>query len=188
MQERPGDVWTYNGAAPNILMLALDRALPEGVRGFADARLFKPLGIDNYRWGDFEADVPDAGARLLMRPRDMAKLGLLLLNGGAWHGVQIVPRDYVFEATSPQVSTAPAAEHEYGYLMWIRKLALESGETVQYVAIEGDGGNNISVFPDRDLVVVTTGGNYREFPVYEAQGQRLLKAIVPLFAPEPASP
>lgn len=188
MDAPPGDRWTYNGAAPNILMLALDQAIDGGVRGFADERFFQPLGIDNYRWGDFENDVPDADARLSMRPRDMAKIGLLILNAGAWHGKQVVPRDYVLAATSPQVSTAPAAEHEYGYLIWIRKLILEGGATVQYVAIEGDGGNDICVFPDRDLVVVTTGGNYREFPVYEAQGQRILRGIAPLFGPPPAVP
>ena len=188
MEARPGEIWTYNSSAPNILMLALDRALEGGVRSFADARFFRPLGIDDYRWGDFEDDLPDSGVRLAMRPRDMAKIGLLILNEGVWNGVQVVPRDYIIAATSPQVSTAPATDHRYGFLTWIRGLSLEEGDPVQYIAIEGDGGNNISVFPDRQLVVVTTSGNYGEFPVYEAQGQRLLRRIVPLFSPIQESP
>jgi CubicO group peptidase (beta-lactamase class C family) len=118
----------------------------------------------------------------------MAKIGLLILNHGSWRGTQVVPRDFMIAATSPQVSTAPAAEHRYGYLTWIRELAIDGEEPVQYIAVEGDGGNYISIFPDRDLVVVTTAGNYGEYPVYEAQGQRLLRRIVPLFTPREAAP
>jgi CubicO group peptidase (beta-lactamase class C family) len=184
----PGDRWTYNSIAPNILLLALDHAVDGGIREYADERFFSRLGIDNYRWGAFEGDIPDGGARLFLRPRDMAKIGLLILNHGSWRGTQVVPRDFMIAATSPQVSTAPAAEHRYGYLTWIRELAIDGEEPVQYIAVEGDGGNYISIFPDRDLVVVTTAGNYGEYPVYEAQGQRLLRRIVPLFTPREAAP
>lgn len=183
MDAPPGERWTYNSAAPNVLLLALDQAVEGGIRKFADRRFFSPLGIDNYRWGAFEGDIPDGGAGLYLRPRDMAKIGLLIRSHGLWHGTQIVPRDYMLEATSPQVSAAPAVAHQYGYLVWVRQLAIESGDPVQYIAVEGDGGNQINVFPDRDLIVVTTGGSYRQFLVYDPQAQRLLARIVPLFRP-----
>jgi CubicO group peptidase (beta-lactamase class C family) len=183
MEAPPGERWTYNSIAPNILLLALDHAVEGGIREYADERFFSRLGIDNYRWGAFEGDIPDGGSRLFLRPRDLAKIGLLILNRGSWRGTQIVPRDYMIAATSPQVSAAPSSEHRYGYLTWIRELAIEDGEPVQYIAVEGDGGNQINIFPDRELIVVTTAGNYGEFPVYEAQAQRLLSRIVPLFAP-----
>jgi len=188
MDAPPGDRWTYNSIAPNVLLLALDHAVEGGIREFADERFFSRLGIDNYRWGPFEGDIPDGGARLFLRARDMAKIGLLIMNKGSWRGVQIVPRDYMIAASSSQVSTAPAAQHRYGYLMWIRELAIEDSAPVQYIAVEGDGGNQINIFPDRDLIVVTTGGNYGEFPVYEAQAQRLLRRVVPLFLPHATVP
>lgn len=188
MDAPPGDKWTYNSIMPNVLLLALDHAVEGGIREYADERFFSRLGIDNYRWGAFEGDIPDGGARLFLRPRDMAKIGLLILNRGSWRGTQIVPPDYVVAATTAQVPASPAAEHRYGYLTWIRELDIDDGEPVQYIAVEGDGGNQINIFPDRDLVVVTTAGNYGEFPVYEAQGQQLLRRIVPLFAPRADGP
>jgi len=188
MDARPGELWTYNSIAQNILLLALDRAVDGGLREFADKRLFSPLGIDDYRWGAFEGDIPDGGARLYLRPRDMAKIGLLIMNRGSWHGTQLVPLDYMVAATSPQFSAAPSAEHHYGYLLWVRELTFDGSDPVQYIAVEGDGGNQINIFPDRELIVVTTGGNYGEFPVYEAQAQQLLRRIVPLFLPHSTAP
>jgi hypothetical protein len=118
----------------------------------------------------------------------MAKIGLLIRNGGSWRGTQIIPRDYMLAAVSPLVSAAPAVDHRYGYLTWVRQLAIEGGDPVQYIAVEGDGGNQINVFTDRDLIVVTTGGSYREFPVYDPQAQRLLARIAPLFRPRAPAP
>lgn len=165
-----GWAWAYNSGAPNLLLLALDGVVEGGIREFADNRFFLPLGIDNYRWGNFDKDIPDGGARLFTRPRDMAKIGLLVLNGDEYRGKQIVPREFIQAAASKQVSTRPATNHDYGFLTWIRTLAPESGMPVQYVAVEGDGGNFISIFPDRGLIVVTTGGHYRDWSAYETQG------------------
>lgn len=181
MAAEPGAVWNYNSATENVLLLALDGAVPGSIREFADEHFFRPLAINNYRWGEFDEDIPDGGARLFLRPRSMAKIGLLVLNGGEYGGQQVVPREFMKAAFSKQVSTRPATEHDYGYLTWIRSLAIEGGEPVEYVAIEGDGGNHINIFPDRGLIVVTTGGHYRDWPSYEPQIQTLLKRIVPVF-------
>ena len=53
---------------------------------FAREHLFAPLGITKYRWGKLADGTVHTGGGLWLRPRDMAKLGQLMLDGGRWRG------------------------------------------------------------------------------------------------------
>ena len=73
----------------------------------------------------------------------MLKLGQLYLDEGRWHGKQVVPADWVRQAT------AADAPNGYGYLWWIHPVQGQHG----YAAI-GSGGQVILVVPDRRLIVI----------------------------------
>lgn len=75
-----------------------------------------------------------------MRPRDLAKFGLLYLEGGAWNGEQVVPADWV---------EASISGSSYGYLWWM----YGNGA----YAAHGYPGQRIVVIPDLEMVVVIVG-------------------------------
>ena len=175
----PGSQWIYNSGGPNILLAAMENVVGDMAR-FGDSALFAPLGITDYRWEKQPTGQPEGSARMFMRPRDMAKLGLLYLKGGAWQGRQIVPADWVAASTKLQKSAKPKSPNDYGYLWWIRKATTPLGTAVDYYEAEGDGGQYIVVLPAQDMVVVFTGGNYGDSQTYDGQiGRFLAKGVLP---------
>ncbi|MBX6342859.1 MAG: hypothetical protein IRY97_10405, partial [Thermomicrobiaceae bacterium] len=126
-------------------------------------RLFGPLGIQpaDYTWETDPQGIPIGGYGLALRPRDMAKLGLLLEAGGRWDGAQVVPADWIATATRAHARTASG--QDYGYLFWVYPSDFSA---------EGHGDQRIMVVPDKDLVVVTTAAH--EDPTGRATQQRML--------------
>ena len=96
-----------------------------------------PQGVNTGWWG------------LKLQPRDMVKLGQLFLADGLWEGQQVVPADWVDQATTQHVDVDD--KYGYGYQWWTGT----ADESVAFQAI-GYGGQLIEVVPDRHLVVVTT--------------------------------
>ncbi len=179
MAAAPGAQWVYNSGGPNILLAAMEPLVGDVAR-FGDTALFAPLGITDYRWEKQPTGQPEGSARMFMRPRDMAKIGELYLQGGVWEGKQVVPAAWVSASTQMQKSAKPKNPNDYGYLWWIRKLTTPKGAMVNYYEAEGDGGQYIAVFPAQDLVVVFTGGNYGDSPTYDGQiGRILAHGILP---------
>jgi CubicO group peptidase (beta-lactamase class C family) len=153
----PGTAWYYSGGNTNLLGEVIRQATGQRMDAFAAQHLFGPLGITDYQWDHINADVIHASGNLQLRPRDMAKLGALYLDGGVWNGQRIVSRAWVEAST--QIHATPRWGGGYGYQWWLQTYDLGS-ERVHSFYAAGWGGQRISVFPDLDMVVVLTGGNY----------------------------
>jgi hypothetical protein len=99
-----------------------------------------------------------------MRPRDMAKLGQLVLQGGRWNDRQVVSKAWIDAATSPQIAAVGPTSYAYGYQFWLdRRPFCRPGTTpctVDVASARGWGGQRIYIVPALDLVVVTTAGFY----------------------------
>jgi CubicO group peptidase (beta-lactamase class C family) len=142
---------------------------------FAAQTLFAALGITDYEWDMINPDMIHASGNLKLRPRDMAKFGLLYLNGGVWNGEQVVSQAWV--ETSTRTHVDPQWFGRYGYQWWQRTYDVGSEEVHAFCAA-GWGGQMIIVFPSLDMVVVTTGGNYvQEDPVEEIVTRFILPAV-----------
>ena len=152
----PGQDWYYNGGNTNLLGEVIRAASGQRMDAFAERHLFAPLGITNYRWDHLNADTIHASGNLELRPRDMAKFGLLYLNGGVWDGQRIVSQEWVDASTQIQ---APLTGGGYGYQWWLRSYDYDSKSAPCFFAA-GWGGQRIHVFPELDMVVVFTGGSY----------------------------
>ena len=166
----PKSEWRYISAAPNVVLEALNNMVGGSIREFAHRSLYEPLGITDYDWQSQPGGLPEGSARLHLRPRDMLKIGILYLNGGQWNGRQIVPAPWVRETFTVQ-SSSDAGHYSYGF--WHRRLS-----DIPYVAAEGDGGQVIAIFPQLDMVVVTTQGNYLEWPLYVKQAEDIMGQYV----------
>jgi CubicO group peptidase (beta-lactamase class C family) len=168
----PGKRWHYSGGATALLGRLIAKGTGRSLPDYARAVLFDPLGIGPTEWvtarqtwvarkygaGD---DEPVAASGLRMTPRDLARLGQLLLDNGAAGGRQIVPAAWLAECFSPRVSASEM--QRYGYQWYLGDMEFLAGGKVRlehWVGAAGNGGQRLWVFPELDLVIVVTAGNY----------------------------
>jgi CubicO group peptidase (beta-lactamase class C family) len=153
----PGAKYNYSGGATALLGAVVHKATGQRLDEFARTVLFEPLGITDVDWVQLPNGEPAAASGLRLKPRDVAKIGQLVLAHGLWHGRQIVPRDYLDEATAPQIQGAGV--FFYGYQMWVGRSLVHKRE-IDWAAGVGLGGQRVFVIPSLDLVVVMTAGLY----------------------------
>jgi CubicO group peptidase (beta-lactamase class C family) len=132
---------------------------------FADQNLFTPLGITSFDWIGFPLapHIAVASSTLYLRPRDMAKVGQLYLQGGEWDGNRIISEEWIAESTAESIqiqssqNPIPGLINGYGYQWWRGTFA--NGDTDTYFAA-GWGGQFIYVLPLLDMVIALTGGHF----------------------------
>ncbi|GAB4377179.1 MAG: hypothetical protein Kow0042_24530 [Calditrichia bacterium] len=157
--DTPGRNFRYSAGNTELLGAIIRRATGKPADLFAAENLFRPLSIRRFSWDIFkQGELPLCGGALWLRPRDMAKIGLLVLNGGRWQGIQIVPMEWIEKSTAPLVETG-IGEDRYGFQWWVSQI--ESGkQSFRMVWANGLGSQFIFIFPELDLLLVTTGGNW----------------------------
>jgi CubicO group peptidase (beta-lactamase class C family) len=176
MVEPPGKTGRYCTGGVILLGRIVEKASGKRLPDFAAENLFGKLGITNYRW-NFKPDSSsfDDACQLHMRPRDMAKLGLLYMNEGQWKGRQVISREWVKASLSKH---SVVRGTDYGYLWWRQWLNV-NGTRMEGVTAKGNGGQRIYLWPSLDLVVVITGGSYNEqSPSDEIQIKYILPAAM----------
>jgi CubicO group peptidase (beta-lactamase class C family) len=174
----PGSRFRYGSRDVNLLAGILVQATGVEADVFAKEQLFGPLGISNWDW-EFRRwqNHPEMAAALNLRPRDMAKLGQLVLDEGAWQGRRVVSADWIRESVHPHVPETPYGL-QYGYLWW--RFAPSNSPLGAIPFANGIGSQFIAVIPETGLVIVTTGGNSlngRQFDIVRVVEQYLLPGI-----------
>lgn len=152
----PGTIFQYNSGMSITLGRLVHNATGLTTDAFAEEYLFGPLGITDYYWYSYPDGTFQTGGGLWLRPRDMAKFGMLYLNGGRWGDQQVVSQAWVEESVQQH---APGVG--YGYQWWLGYYAV-GGRVIEGYSARGRGGQYIFVLPDADLVVVFTGWNDNE--------------------------
>ena len=182
---RPGEQFCYSGGICLTLGEITHHSSGLSVNKFADRYLFGPLGITNYYWWTYSNGIVDTGGGLALRPRDMAKIGFLYLNGGRWQGKQIVSEKWVRDSTTNYVDASQFPNwiraDGYGYNWWLRSFHVGSQEIQSYHAA-GRGGQFIFVFPRLQLVAVFTGWNDNSMALQPFD--MLQRYILPAVGPE----
>ena len=174
----PGERWLYNGGGTNVLGQVVRKASGQTLEVFANEHLFGPLGISPPTWIHLAGPMTYASGDLKLRPRDMAKIGYIFANGGVWNGQQIISPQWIAESTQNLKETRDP-RWGYGYQWWIFDYPA-NGQTYRSFGARGWGGQVITVFPDLDMVVVLTGGNYlTPDPVDAVIRQFVLDALIP---------
>ena len=157
----PDARWQYNSGATALLGAVLKKATGKPLDQFAKEALFDPLHIEDFEWSGMINGEPAAFGGLRLRPRDTAKIGQLVLNGGTWQGQRVVPEDWVKQSTKPRFDTSWGGM-QYGYQWWLGTSPFGAGRTVDWIAAFGFGGQRIFIVPALDLVVVTNAGLYAD--------------------------
>lgn len=177
----PGTSFSYATSGVVTLGNIITRASQMRIPEFADKFLFSPMGIDEVRWPITNSrnsqGLAMTGGGLNMKPRDMAKIGQLLLNDGQWQGTQLVSKNWIKESTRKH-STSNFKGEDFGYLWRMRDRSI-NGKTIRSIEAWGNGGQFIMVFPDLDLVTVFTGEYYGQFPEMEQAFGLMEEYILP---------
>ncbi|MFX1470551.1 MAG: serine hydrolase domain-containing protein [Promethearchaeota archaeon] len=147
MIHAPGLVWNYNTGASHLLTAILERTTNMSTLDFANKYLFGPLSIRDAFWIVDPQGVAYGGNGLIIKPRDMAKLGFLFHKKGIWEGKRIISSSWVSSSTASQIILT--INISYGYQWWIYP------NHEHYQAL-GYGGQSISVFYKKELIVVFT--------------------------------
>jgi CubicO group peptidase (beta-lactamase class C family) len=153
----PGTVYNYSGGSATIITALVHKATGQTLDSLAKTDLFAPLGITDFDWIHFATGEPVAASGLRMRPRDLLKIGQVVLDHGTWKGQQIVPADWIAAATSPQI--AGEQLYFYGYQFWLGR-SFVHGKEIDWAAGVGYGGQRLFIVPALDLVVLVHAGLY----------------------------
>ncbi|MFC1726414.1 serine hydrolase domain-containing protein [candidate division KSB1 bacterium] len=144
----PGSDWYYTDGNPQLLSGIIQKVTGKTEEEFAEEYLFGPLGIEHYQWEKHHDGLTFGAVGLWLRPRDMAKIGQMMLQDGLWNGERILSAEWIAESVKLQTT-----HQTYGYYWypWDEKEA--------YYA-SGHGGQLIYIAPDKQLVVVFTADSY----------------------------
>jgi CubicO group peptidase (beta-lactamase class C family) len=157
----PGVSFNYSGGATSLLGAALAKTVGKRIDVFAREKVFEPLGITDVEWLSFAGSAELAAfAGLRLRPRDLAKLGQLMVADGRWNGRQIVPDWWIAESTKPRVNAEGHGALYYGYQWWLGR-SLLNGHDLTWTAGFGSGGQRLFIVPGLDLVVVVNAFDHR---------------------------
>lgn len=166
MDTAPGTEFNYSNAAPVLTTGIIQQASGMNIQDFAAKYLFNPLGISEVNYWQGNGGPENNGmAMIWLKPRDMAKIGQLFLQEGTWKDRTILPRDYVLESTAALLRKVESNwfydSFDYGYFWWrnpVRKGKSEAEEPEIFLA-RGAGGQNIIIWPEKQMVVVITAWN-----------------------------
>ncbi|RKM57119.1 class C beta-lactamase-related serine hydrolase [Butyrivibrio sp. X503] len=149
----PGTQFDYNSMNTYMLSAIVTEITGDSLFRFCKERIFNPMGIRRIFWESCPQNITKGGWGLFIRTEDMAKLGQLYLQNGKWNGEQLVPEEWVKESVSHQIETGKDDNEHYGYQLWI------NDDRPGSYAFNGMLGQNVFVYPDIDMIVVTNAGN-----------------------------
>ena len=176
----PGSTFRYNTPATYMQSAIVQKVTGQTIVDYLTPRLFEPLGIQKPTWDKSPQGISIGGYGLYLKTEDIAKFGQLYLQKGTWNGKQLIPAEWVAQATGKQVENdkAPSAGNPdwrqgYGFQFW----------QCRHGAFRGDGkdGQFCIVLPKQDAVIAITAktGNMQK------QLDFVWEHLLPAFQDEP---
>lgn len=150
MDSQPGTKFSYNSAVSHLLSGIISRSSGISVKEFAEKHLFSPLGIENFYWQTDNAGEYRGNSELYLLPRDMIKIGEMLLNQGVYKGKRVISQDWITEMVSYKAEGNSLMDYGFHWM-------LSKDDRPSFFFAGGSGGHHIFIVPSKELVVVTTG-------------------------------
>lgn len=152
----PGTKFSYNSGNSQVIAEILKKVTGHDFEWLVTNYLFTPLGIITYQWNKYpENDVPAWGG-ISLSTRDMARLGILIVNNGCSGDVQIVSNDWIEKSTAIESKNGKA---DYGLHWWVTKQP--NGKPLIYAA--GYGDQFVYIAPDKKIVIAINGQNFTDY-------------------------
>ncbi len=158
MARVPGEIFNYSNGDPDLVSAIITRLTGKLAEDYAREKLFEPLGITNWHWEREPEGLSIGSGMLALLSRDMAKIGYLYLRHGQWEGKQLLPPGWADVLSHTLLNTHASDDPNLSYsnFIWVfpdKHVFMASGLN----------GQLIMVFPDLDVVMVTTAREYVRF-------------------------
>jgi CubicO group peptidase (beta-lactamase class C family) len=180
MINSPGKAFLYDNIAPNLLASVIKSTTKQHIDKFAEENIFKPLKIEDYDWEEGKQNgYPICQGTLLLKARDFAKLGYLLLNDGKWQDKQLLSQEWIEKLKSREVTINEEEKVYYGYLFWKADFKSKN-ETYEVIYAGGSGGQYMFIIPEINSLVLFTGNNYnnhKEFELFEILENQIIPSL-----------
>jgi len=148
----PGKQFSYNSMNSYVLAAIVREVSGKPMLEYLRERLFMPLGITVLHWETSPEGIEAGGWGLYLRREDVAKLGLVYLNHGLWHGKRLLSEQWVNRATTAAVSVPESyGDFDYGLHIWV-------GRKQNSFLFNGMFGQDMLAFRDSETIIVTNGG------------------------------
>lgn len=150
----PGTHFCYNSGASYMLSAAVVRATKESLCDYLRPRLFEPLGIAPRLWELSPQGIETGGWGFNLTTEEIASFAQCLLDGGRRDGRQVIPAEYLAQATSIQsdnsMNDQPDWKVGYGFQFW----------RCRHNAFRGDGafGQYAIAMPEQGIAIAITSG------------------------------
>jgi CubicO group peptidase (beta-lactamase class C family) len=154
--EEPGRRWTYCGGATALLARIIEKGTGKPLHAFAREALFDPLALGPTAWDEDAKGEAIAASGLRMVPRDLARIGMMMVAGGMAGDRRVVPAPWIARSTEPVV---PVDFWRFGYHWYIGDVVFGSRRERCWGAF-GNGGQRLWVLPSLQIAVAITAGNY----------------------------
>lgn len=150
-----GERFRYDSYGTYMLSAIINKVTGENIVDFLMPRLFTPLGIEKPYFIKDELNISVGWTGMRLTLRDLAKVGYTYLNNGVYDGKQIIPSDWIQEATKVHISTkgCPTGldwQEGYCYQFWKGRY-----NTTRFC---GAFGQMCVIMPDYDAIFVVNSG------------------------------
>jgi CubicO group peptidase (beta-lactamase class C family) len=159
----PGTRYIYGAAATTLIGKLIQKGTGRSLPDFARAALFDPIGVGATAWTNGSDGEPAASSGLCMTPRDLARIGQLILNRGQWRGRPVVPAEWLEKSFQPYFAVDEF--RRYGYFWYVGDFKYgnpPNGPIAHWIGAFGYGGQRLFVLPELDMTVAITAGNYAD--------------------------
>jgi len=179
----PGTHFLYNSGASYVLAAIVTARSGQSLLDYLTPRLFEPLGIETPPWQVAPSGIALGSVGLNLRTEDLAKLGQLYLQRGAWNGQRLLSERWVEQASSIQVANDGNpnidSSQGYGFQFWRSR----------HNSYRADGafGQFSLILPELDLVVAMTEGSTNTQGTLDAVWDLLLPGVHDGALPENAA-
>jgi CubicO group peptidase (beta-lactamase class C family) len=151
MRSSPGLSFNYNDGDPQIISAIIQTQTGKTMKLWAEEVLFSKIGISNLEWLSYKDGVTMGAFGISTTPREMAKIGQLVMNNGQWNSEQIVSSAWINEMIQEKVSSTETNETNitFGYYWW-----RDSKRDIEFM--RGHGGQYVFMNKTKNLMVVIT--------------------------------
>ena len=169
---KPGTHFNYNTPATYMLSAIVQTVTGENLLDYLRPRLLDPLEIVDATWSKDAQGIAHGGFGLSITTESIARFGQLYLQQGEWEGEQLIPAEWVAQATARQTSNGSDPENDwdqgYGYQFWRSSHGYRG---------DGAGGQFALILPEQDAVVAVTSGTPSMAEIMSIVWDRLLPAM-----------